>query len=120
MHQVKISNTSIQIREIRDSMADGLAERLVIAMRASGSTGNELAEVLGMSPSEFFQILDGKVSVLPPHKILALASRMQVSQGWLLSGAGPMRTPNAISSGARLITLLPFSWPGQDATTQAS
>lgn len=71
-------------------------------MCTSGISASDLANAIGNSLPEFLLVLDGQVRTLPPHKIMALASVLKVSQAWLACGVGPMH-----SSGSAAVNLKP-------------
>lgn len=74
-------------------------------MHTGRTTASDLACALGMNHVDLYLLLEDKVSSLPPAKLLALASRLNVSQAWLVGGDGPMSTQSM--EGLRLK-------PGQD------
>jgi len=69
-----------------------LADRIKMAMAESGVSQAELARACGVKPPSIHGWLSGKSKFLRGENLLLAARRLGVSQDWLATGKGEMRS----------------------------
>lgn len=97
MQQDHIPLISVPGRPVPYPHVATIGMRIEVAMRTGRTTSSDLASAIGMDQAEFLRLLEDQGSALTPAKIMALASRLNVSQAWLVGGDGPM---NSLCMGA--------------------
>lgn len=114
MQQDQISPIPTPDRPVPYPHVETMGRRIEVAMRTGRTNASDLACAIGMNHADLFLVLEGKVSALPPAKLLALASRLNVSQAWLVGGDGPMNSQRmggfSLKPGQDLASAFDLTW----------